>query len=170
MYNNYYDRLGIFFITTIDEIKFAYGKLIKEHNPVCYHGHRSKLRKAETINHLNEGYEILSDPIKKDKCDLVSFPSPTQPQPQLPKSGHSRSLSLLIQKHQKMIIMMIAIVVFVPILLLSSNPIETNAQDQSKTLNSNFTSLAPLTPLAPLNPNSTYTTKNKWFDEIPESF
>ena len=153
MDNNYYGKLGISFSTNIDEIKSAYVKLAKEHHLVrCYDQH-SKPKQAKTMEHLNKAYEISVDPIKKDEYDFMSSPSPSPSSSQPPKSSHSKSHSLPIQKHHKIMIMMIAIVVFVPIILLSFNPIEASAQDQRKTLNSTF---APLTPLAPLNPNSTF--------------
>jgi hypothetical protein len=155
--NNYYGKLGISFTTNIHQIKSAYVKLAKEHHPVsCYYQH-SKPKQAKTMEHLNKAYEILVDPIKKDEYDFMSSPASSPLPPQPPKSNHSKSHSLPIQKHHKITIMMIAIVVFVPIILLSFNPIETNAQDRPKTPNSTF---APLTQLAPLNTNSTLTTKN----------
>jgi DnaJ-class molecular chaperone len=107
--NNYYGKLGISFSTNIDQIKSVYVKLAKEHHPVSCYDQHSKPKQAKTMAHLNKTYEILVDPIKKDEYDFMSSssPSPSSLPLQPPKSSHSKSHSLPIQKHPKIIIMML---------------------------------------------------------------
>ena len=65
---NYYDVLRVDKNASQQEIKDSYKKLIKRYHPDLYPGNKTK---AETITRdLNEAYEVLSDPEKKEIYDL----------------------------------------------------------------------------------------------------
>lgn len=62
MSKNYYDILGVKKSASADEIKKAFRKLAQKHHPDAGGN-------EETFKEINEAYEVLSDPEKKEQYD-----------------------------------------------------------------------------------------------------
>ena len=62
MSKNYYDILGVKKSASADEIKKAFRKLAQKHHPDAGGD-------EETFKEINEAYEVLSDPEKKEQYD-----------------------------------------------------------------------------------------------------
>lgn|ERR1035437_4590503 len=65
--NDYYELLGVLKTATTDEIKKAYRALAKQHHPDLNNGDPESEKKFKEIN---QAYEILSDPQKRQNYDL----------------------------------------------------------------------------------------------------
>jgi len=69
-YQDYYDTLGVPREATEKEIKSAYRKLARQWHPDL-HSDKEKPQAEEKIKQINEAYEVLSDPEKRSKYDLL---------------------------------------------------------------------------------------------------
>lgn len=67
-YQDYYEILGISRKATEKEIKTAYRKLARKWHPDL-HTEKDKEKAEEKIKQINEAYEVLSDPEKRNKYD-----------------------------------------------------------------------------------------------------
>lgn len=65
-YKDYYKTLGVKKGATADEIKKAFRKLARKHHPDVNQGDKTA---EDKFKDLNEAYEVLSDPDKRDKYD-----------------------------------------------------------------------------------------------------
>jgi curved DNA-binding protein len=65
-YKDYYQTLGVSKNTSKEEIKKAYRKLARQHHPDMNPGDK---RSEEKFKEINEAYEVLSDPVKREKYD-----------------------------------------------------------------------------------------------------
>ena len=65
---DYYKLLGISYNDDEKAIKSAYRKLVQELHPDAHPGFESIYQ--EKIRKINVAYEILSDPVKKERYDL----------------------------------------------------------------------------------------------------
>lgn len=66
MAKNYYDILGVSKDASADEIKSAYRKLAKQYHPDL---NKDNPQAAEKFKEINEAYEVLSDPQKRQNYD-----------------------------------------------------------------------------------------------------
>ena len=64
---NYYHLLGVHHTAEPIVIKAAYKALIKKYHPDVFRG--SKIEANKIVKELNEAYEILSDPNKREEYD-----------------------------------------------------------------------------------------------------
>lgn len=65
---NYYEWLEISKNASPEVIEKAYKALVKKYHPDLQEG-ESKKEAEEIIKHINEAYEVLSDPIQKSNYD-----------------------------------------------------------------------------------------------------
>ncbi|MBA3881149.1 MAG: J domain-containing protein [Chthoniobacterales bacterium] len=67
-FRDYYETLGVSKSATADEIKSAFRKLARKHHPDVA---KDKKAAEEKFKQINEAYEVLSDPIKRQKYDQL---------------------------------------------------------------------------------------------------
>ncbi len=65
-YKDYYESLGVPRTASADEIKKAFRKLARQYHPDVA---KDKKRAEEKFKEINEAYEVLSDPAKRNKYD-----------------------------------------------------------------------------------------------------
>jgi curved DNA-binding protein len=67
-FRDYYETLGVSKTATADEIKSAFRKLARKHHPDVA---KDKKAAEEKFKQINEAYEVLSDPEKRQKYDQL---------------------------------------------------------------------------------------------------
>src|SRR5204862_2386584 len=67
-FRDYYETLGVSKNATDDEIKGAFRKLARKHHPDVA---KDKKAAEEKFKQINEAYEVLSDPEKRQKYDQL---------------------------------------------------------------------------------------------------
>ncbi len=67
-FRDYYETLGVSKSATEDEIKSAFRKLARKHHPDVA---KDKKTAEEKFKQINEAYEVLSDPEKRQKYDQL---------------------------------------------------------------------------------------------------
>ncbi len=65
-YKDYYKTLGVSKTASQDDIKKSYRKLARQHHPDMNPGNKAS---EEKFKEINEAYEVLSDPEKREKYD-----------------------------------------------------------------------------------------------------
>jgi molecular chaperone DnaJ len=70
---NYYDVLGLSKSASAEDIKQAYKKLAKEHHPDVA---KDKANAEKKFKEINEAYQVLSDPQKKQMYDTYGTANP----------------------------------------------------------------------------------------------
>ena len=66
---SYYDVLGLPPNCTQNEIKSAYKKLVKKYHPDNYRNHPLEDVAQEKMQEINEAYQVLSDPVRRQTYD-----------------------------------------------------------------------------------------------------
>jgi curved DNA-binding protein len=91
-FRDYYETLGVSKTATDDEIKSAFRKLARKHHPDVA---KDKKAAEEKFKQINEAYEVLSDPEKRQKYDQLGAnwnqPGGFQPPPQWSGQPGSKS-------------------------------------------------------------------------------
>ena len=67
-FRDYYETLGVSKTATDEEIKSAFRKLARKHHPDVA---KDKASAEEKFKQINEAYEVLSDPAKRQKYDQL---------------------------------------------------------------------------------------------------
>jgi len=67
-FRDYYETLGVSKTASADEIKSAFRKLARKHHPDVA---KDKKGAEEKFKQINEAYEVLSDPAKRQKYDQL---------------------------------------------------------------------------------------------------
>ena len=67
-FRDYYETLGVSKTATEEEIKSAFRKLARKHHPDVA---KDKATAEEKFKQINEAYEVLSDPAKRQKYDQL---------------------------------------------------------------------------------------------------
>src|SRR3954454_9050157 len=82
-FRDYYETLGVSKTASEDEIKSAFRKLARKYHPDVA---KDKKAAEENFKRINEAYEVLSDPEKRQKYDQLgenwNQPGGFQPPPQ----------------------------------------------------------------------------------------
>ena len=73
MEKNYYDWLEVSKGASSEVIEKAYKTLVKKYHPDLQEG-AQRQEYEEILKHINEAYEVLSDPIKKDSYNKTLEP------------------------------------------------------------------------------------------------
>ena len=68
--HEYYETLGVARKASTDDIRKAYRKLARKHHPDLNPGDTSA---EERFKNVQEAYDVLSDPKKRDMYDQVGF-------------------------------------------------------------------------------------------------
>src|ERR1700674_3479009 len=68
--NDYYQTLGVERAASADEIRKAYRKLARKHHPDLNPGDKSA---EDRFKKVQEAYDVLSEPKKKEMYDQVGF-------------------------------------------------------------------------------------------------
>ena len=68
-FKDYYETLGVARTATPEEIKKAFRKLARKHHPDVAKGKEDKAGAEEKFKEINEAYEVLGDPEKRQKYD-----------------------------------------------------------------------------------------------------
>ena len=67
-YKDYYDILGVSRSASADEIRKAFRKLARQYHPDVA---KNKVSAEAKFKEINEAYEVLSDPVKRQKYDAL---------------------------------------------------------------------------------------------------
>src|SRR5260370_2474051 len=94
-FRDYYETLGVSKTATEDEIRSAFRKLARKYHPDVA---KDKKAAEEKFKQINEAYEVLSDPEKRQKYDQLGAnwnqPGGFQPPPQWGGQPGGRSYQL----------------------------------------------------------------------------
>ncbi len=89
-FRDYYETLGVSKTAGADEIKSAFRKLARQHHPDMAKP-KEKAAAEEKFKQINEAYEVLSDPEKREKYDQLGAdwnqPGGFQPPPDWGRGG-----------------------------------------------------------------------------------
>ena len=89
-FRDYYETLGVSKTASADEIKSAFRKLARKHHPDMAKP-KEKSAAEEKFKQINEAYEVLSDPEKRQKYDQLGAdwnqPGGFQPPPDWGRGG-----------------------------------------------------------------------------------
>jgi curved DNA-binding protein len=89
-FRDYYETLGVSKTAGADEIKSAFRKLARQHHPDVVKP-KEKAAAEEKFKQINEAYEVLSDPEKREKYDQLGAdwnqPGGFQPPPDWGRGG-----------------------------------------------------------------------------------